>query len=55
MALSKNAENYLTSLSKKGIHWFEDKNVKFVCLFEKSSQIKAIKPVLGPAKDNINL
>lgn len=51
MKLSKKAENYVNSLSKKNIYWFEDTSVKFVCLFEKSSQIKSLNAVLGSAKD----
>ena len=47
MKLSKYAADYVTSLAKKGIHWYEDDSVTFVCLFEKPSQVKAIKPVLG--------
>lgn len=47
MKLSKYASSYLSQLAKKGIQWYEDDSVTFVCLFEKPSQVKAIKPVLG--------
>jgi len=51
MKISTKAKTYLKSLNQKGLNWYEDKSVKFVCLFEKSSQIKAIKPVIGSAKE----
>jgi len=41
---------YLEELEKQGKYWFEDKTKKFVCLFEKPSQIKAINAVF-PAKE----
>lgn len=47
MKLSKKAEQYLQYLNSNGLSWFEDTNSKFVCLFEKPSQVKAIKQVLG--------
>lgn len=50
-SISQYAKSYLKTLTTKGIHWYEDDSVKFVCLFEKPSQIKAIKPVLGPTKE----
>lgn len=47
MHISKKAQLYLDKLTKGNQHWFEDKDTKFACLFEKPSQVKAIKPVLG--------
>ena len=55
MNLSKKALKYLSELQTKGIHWFEDTDKKFVCLFEKPSQVKAIKPVFGSAKETKHL
>jgi DNA topoisomerase IA len=51
MKISKYAKQFLKTLEGDGKHWFEDTDVKFVCLFEKPSQVKAIKPVLGPTKE----
>jgi DNA topoisomerase III len=51
MKLSQKALNYLSELQTKGVNWFEDTDKKFVCLYEKPSQVKAIKPVMGPAKE----
>lgn len=55
MKISDYALEYLSVLQSKGINWFEDTDKKFVCLFEKPSQVKAIKPVFGPAKDTKHL
>lgn len=49
--LSKKAKDYLDYLTKNNLNWFEDKTKKFVMLFEKPSQVKAIKPVMGPTKE----
>jgi len=49
--LSKKAIEYLKQLNDLDIAWFEDKDRKFVMLFEKPSQVKAIKPVMGSTKD----
>lgn len=51
MQLSKIALKYISELQTKNINWFEDTDKKFVCLFEKPSQVKAIKPVMGSAKE----
>jgi DNA topoisomerase-3 len=55
MKISQYALKYLSELQSKGIHWFEDTDKKFVCLFEKPSQVKAIKPVFGSTKDTKHL
>lgn len=55
MKISQYALKYLSELQSKGIHWFEDTDKKFVCLFEKPSQVKAIKPVFGSASDTKHL
>ena len=49
--LSTKAKAYLQKLKDNNIYWYEDKDVKFATLFEKPSQVKAIKPVLGSTKE----
>lgn len=49
--ISKKAKDYLTKLSAENKYWYEDKDTTFVCLFEKPSQVKAIKPVLGSTSE----
>jgi DNA topoisomerase-3 len=51
MKLSQKSLKYLSGLQASGKHWFEDTDSKFVCLFEKPSQVKAIKPVMGTASE----
>ena len=51
MQLSTIAIKYLSELQADNKYWYEKKDKKFVCLFEKPSQVKAIKPVLGSVKE----
>ena len=49
--LFKKAEAYIKKISDRNMFWYEDKDTNFVMLFEKPSQVKAIKAVLGSAKE----
>jgi len=51
MEFSKYAQKFIDELSKKNLNWFDVKDKKFVCLFEKPSQVKALKAVLGSTSE----